>query len=351
MAPKPDDDRRPIIIVKKIKKVEGGHHGGAWKVAYADFVTAMMSFFLLLWLLNVTTDEQKMLISSYFAPADPRVATSTSGAGGVMGGTSLSPDGAMTSNKSPVMAMQQDPAEGVGRQDGEDSNKAHDDTQALTDEEIEAAKAHDEQVKNEKSDKEDTKAFGKAEEDIKKAMEEQPDLKELKQNLLMDMTPEGLRIQIIDTEGRPMFELGSAKPLPAAEKLFALVEKVIQPLPNQISMRGHTDAKPYGKDATYTNWELSSDRANAARRLFLGDGLDTGRIENVQGKADREPLVQNDPQSARNRRISVILLKQSVARAEEKKSQPVPPPKPATANAAPQGPEIKKHDKDVIYFP
>lgn len=345
---KTDDEKRPIIIIKRIKRVEGGHHGGAWKVAYADFVTAMMSFFLLLWLLNVTTDEQKMLISSYFAPADPRVATSTSGAGGVMGGTSLSPDGAMTSNKSPIMAMQQDPAEGIGRENGEDADKAHDDTQVLSDELMDASRAHQEKRETEKTDKEDAKAFGDAQEKFKKEIEAQPDLRDLKQNLLIDMTPEGLRIQIVDTEGKPMFELGSAKPLPAAEKLFALVEKTIQPLPNKVSIRGHTDARPYGKDASYSNWELSADRANAARRVILASGLETGRIENVQGKADREPLVENDPQSARNRRISVILLKQSVAKAEVKKAQAVIPPPPVKPVV---NPNIRKHDDKLIYFP
>jgi chemotaxis protein MotB len=345
---KNDDDKRPIIIIKRIKKVEGGHHGGAWKVAYADFVTAMMSFFLLLWLLNVTTDEQKMLISSYFAPADPRVATSTSGAGGVMGGTSLSPEGAMTSEKSPLMAMQQDPAEGIGREDGEDSDKKNSNTESLTEEQIEAAKAHAEQRVTEKQDKEDAKAFGDAQEQFKKAIEDQPDLRDLKQNLLVDMTPEGLRIQIVDTEGKPMFALGSAKPMPEAEKLFALVQKVMQPLPNKVSIRGHTDAKPYGKDAVYTNWELSADRANAARRSFLNNGFDVTRIENVQGKADRELLVENDPQSARNRRISIILLKQSVAKVQQKQAQAiVPPPVKPTK----KGPDIKKHDPGVLYFP
>ena len=344
-----NDDLRPIIIVKKIKKVDGGHHGGAWKVAYADFVTAMMSFFLLLWLLNVTTDEQKMLISSYFAPADPRVATSTSGAGGVMGGTSLSPDGAMTSNKSPVMAMQQDPAEGVGREDGEDGEKRHDDTQSLTEAEIEAAQAHAEKRDTERTDKEDTKAFQGIQDELKKAIEDQPDLKELKQNLLVDMTPEGLRIQIVDQEGKPMFELGSAKPLPAAEKLFALVEKVVQPLPNKVSIRGHTDSKPYGQNAVYTNWELSADRANAARRSILGDGLDPTRIENVQGKADRELLVENDPQSARNRRISILLLKQSIAKVHQQQAKTVIPPPPV--KPVQKGPDVKKHEDGVLYFP
>jgi chemotaxis protein MotB len=147
-----------------------------------------------------------------------------------------------------------------------------------------------------------------------------------------------------------MFELGSAKPLPVAEKIFALVTKAMLPLPNQISIRGHTDAKPYGKDAAYTNWELSADRANAARRSILNNGFDVKRIENVQGKADRELLVENDPQSARNRRISIILLKQSVAKPEQKTADAAPktviPPPPIK-----KGPDIRKYDPGIMNFP
>ncbi|HYD17965.1 MAG TPA: flagellar motor protein MotB [Patescibacteria group bacterium] len=331
--PKQNDEKQPIIIIKKIKKVSGGHHGGAWKVAYADFVTAMMAFFLLLWLLNVTTDEQKAMISAYFAPADPRIATSTSGSGGVMGGTTMSPDGAMTSDRTQVSQVRA-PSEGVGREDGEDGTKKQ-----TTEEEKEI----------EAMDRVDDKAFDKVEEEIKKAIEAQPELKALEQNLLMDMTPEGLRIQIVDQEGKPMFETGSAKPLPAAQKLFNLVNSVVKPLPNKISLRGHTDSVPYGKDAMYTNWELSSDRANAARRVLLADGLAADRVENVQGKADREALVPNDPTNARNRRISVILMKQSITNPPKKEGAAPAVKKPPVKK--PDGPTIRQQDPGVIYFP
>ncbi len=329
MAKKQNDEKQPIIIIKRIKKVEGGHHGGAWKVAYADFVTAMMAFFLLLWLLNVTTDEQKAMISSYFAPADPRIATSTSGAGGVMGGTTISPDGAMTSDRTPV-SQQRDPSEGVGRQDGEDGT----------------APPSKEEQQLEAMDKADDKAFDQTQEAIREALESQPDMKDLAQNLLMDMTPEGLRIQIVDQDGKPMFEVGSAKPLPAALKLFALVTSVVKPLPNKISVRGHTDSTPYGKDAIYTNWELSADRANASRRAMLADELPLERIENVQGKADREPLVPSDLSNARNRRISIILMKQSITSGIKK-----PAPVKKTRWSGSPLRELKKQEEGVIYFP
>lgn len=329
MAKEKDDDKRPIIIIKKIKRVEGGHHGGAWKVAYADFVTAMMAFFLLLWLLNVTTDEQKAMISSYFAPTDPRIAENFSGAGGVMGGLTMSPDGAMTSDVEPITSQQAMPTEGAGKVEGSEGNRDK----------------SEEERNAEALDRTDQKMFNETQQRIKQAIEENPELKDLAANLLMDMTPEGLRIQIVDQEGKPMFELGSAKPLPPAIKLMRLISFAVRGLPNKISVRGHTDSKPYGKDAAYTNWELSADRANASRRILLeGDAtgkLDPLRIENVQGKADREHLVASDPFNARNRRISIILLKQSLAPGikHEPTKQGTPKPEP------------KKKEEGVIYFP
>ncbi len=320
-----DDEKRPIIIIKRVKKGGGGHHGGAWKVAYADFVTAMMAFFLLLWLLNVTTDEQKSMISAYFAPADPRVAESTSGAGGVMGGTTMSPEGAMTSELAPVVAEQDEPVPSVGKD----------------------AFSEDERESMAQLDRADEAAFQKTEEKIREQLESVPELKELSQNLLIDMTPEGLRIQIIDQDGKPMFASGSSVPLPPAVRLLQLVGASVRSLPNQLSVRGHTDSTPYGKDATYTNWELSADRANASRRVLLagdiGGRLPIERIENVQGKADREPLNLADPTAAQNRRISIILLKQSLVAGTKK-----PARKPLSR---PEPPPPRKQEEGVIYFP
>ena len=327
MKKKPDDEQ--TIIIKRVKKVAGGHHGGAWKVAYADFVTAMMAFFLLLWLLSVTTASQKAQIAAYFAPADPRVAQTVSGSGGVMGGTSVATEGAMKSEQDPAVASR-DPSEGVGKEDGDQSDK----------------KSEAEEKADAEMDRQDKKTFQQTEEKIKQAIESNPELKEVAQNLLIDMTPEGLRIQIVDQEGKPMFEVGSAKPLPITEKLLAMITGAVKDLPNKISIRGHTDSKPYGKDALYTNWELSSDRANASRRVMLGSGLDIARIENVQGKADIEPLVANDPAAARNRRISIILLKQSLVAGLHKKIE-IKKPTPG----APAPPEPKKKEEGVIYFP
>ncbi len=280
------------IIIKKIKK-GGGHHGGAWKVAYADFVTAMMAFFLLLWLLNVTTDEQKNAISNYFDPTHPKVSQSESGAGGILGGLSMSPKGAMATNAQPIATPK--PSSHTMR--GNTVNKK------------------EEAAKNKKR-KEEERKFKKVEDALKKKIEQSPELKGLMKNLMIDMTPEGLRIQIIDRDGEPMFPSGSAQMYQKTRNLLTAITTVISPLENEISVRGHTDSAPYGPGADYTNWELSSDRANASRRVILEADMPTERLNNVMGKADTELLIADDPRDARNRRITLILLKEELTNPE-----------------------------------
>lgn len=283
-----EDEKQPIII-KKVKKVEGGHHGGAWKVAYADFVTAMMAFFLLLWLLNVTTDEQKNAISNYFDPAQPKIATNVSGAGGILGGTSLSTEGAMTQNTQPVQARRTQ-FQAVNAED-------------LSDQELE-----------EEIERREEQRFAQAETELKQALEQNPDLQGLEKHLQIDQTPEGLRIQVVDREGEPMFALGSANMLDKTEQLLATVSRVVSKLPNKISIKGHTDAIPYRGDGSYTNWELSADRANASRQVLVENDIPRDRIFSVSGKAATEPLIQDDPRDPRNRRISIILMRDSIVR-------------------------------------
>ena len=298
-AAKDDKTKQPIII-KRIKK-GGGHHGGAWKVAYADFVTAMMAFFLLLWLLNVTTEEQKNAISNYFDPTHPKVSQSDSGAGGVLGGLSMAPQGAMATTVQPVTAAP--PSSSVNKRSGE---KRDDNTLAPNVSRKAIEKAKQELRKQEEA------RFKEAEKKIKEAIEADPQLKELAKNLLIDMTPEGLRIQIVDSEGKPMFASGSAEMFDYTQKLIDNVGKIIEALPNEISIRGHTDSVPYAAGAKYTNWELSSDRAKSSRRVLLNSGLPATRINNVVGKADTDHLVPDKPTDAKNRRISIILLKEEL---------------------------------------
>ncbi len=290
---KGDGNKRPIII-KKIKKVAGGHHGGAWKVAYADFVTAMMAFFLLLWLLNVTTKEQLNGIADYFKPQTASV--SVSGAGGVMGGLTMTTEGSMTSSKSPSATTENSPSDVT--QESEDIDVDQASKKKVSKDDFEALKA-----------KEEEKQFQQAMSEIKQAIQDDATLKDLAKNLIVDMTPEGLRIQIVDQEGKSMFPLGSAKMYDETYNLISKVTQIIQKMPQKISVRGHTDGVPYGSAATYDNWNLSADRANASRQAMAKAGLTQVRIANVAGKADTEHLFPQDPSSPQNRRISIILLR------------------------------------------
>ena len=317
MSDEEETEELQPIIVKKIKK-GGGHHGGAWKVAYADFVTAMMAFFLLLWLLNVTTDEQRNAIADYFDPTHPKVSQSQSGAGGILGGLSMTPQGSMASSSQNINRPKPSGSKSGSAQprneDGGENNpeKNMDQKEKVVVKRVESKK---EQKKKELRAKE-SEEFKKAEEAIKQAIQENPELSQLSQHLIIDMTPEGLRIQIVDQEGQPMFPSGSARMYDKTRELLTKIADVIKPMPNDISVRGHTDSTPYGPGAEYTNWELSTDRANASRRVMLQAGLPLDRLNNVMGKADTEHLLPDDPTNARNRRISIILLHEDITKPE-----------------------------------
>lgn len=295
------DEMQVVIINKKVVKKGGGHHGGAWKVAYADFVTAMMAFFLLLWLLNVSTDEALEVISSYFDPAHPKIADTRSGAGGVLGGLTMSTEGSMAQTmQKPV------PPETSGYKTGDQQRAEQTPQEAML-----------KQLEQELRKKE-TQRFEEAKKAIEEAMQKTEGLKELAKHLRIDVTPEGLRIQIIDQEGKPMFAIGSAEMLPAMRSLMDTVANVVQTMPNDVSIRGHTDSHKYAPGATYTNWELSADRANSARRVLLDKGINEGRLNDVMGKADREHLIAENPLDARNRRISIIMLRETVEQAYQR---------------------------------
>ena len=297
------------IIVKKIKK-GGGHHGGAWKVAYADFVTAMMAFFLLLWLLSVSSEEQLTAIANYFDPTHPKVSMDTSGAGGVLGGLSVAPQGAMVTQVQPINNPQQNRS-GINNRSDKENPK-------LDQKESQETKATDQAGKNAKDkaraqrEAAEEQRLEQAKNAIEKAIAENPELAEMKDNLLVEMTPEGLRIQIIDQEGKPMFASGSAQMFSKTRALLEKVTEIIAEQPNHISIRGHTDSVPYGPGATYTNWELSADRANSSRRVILGADFPANRMHDVMGKADTEHLYPDSPNDARNRRVSITLLKESI---------------------------------------
>ncbi len=287
------DEKAPIIVIKKVIKGGGGHHGGAWKVAYADFVTAMMAFFLLMWLLNATTEEQRKGISEYFDPTPMEVSSTTSGAGGVMGGLTVSTEGARSSDVQPIVHNDNPPSPNVKMQ-------------------IDPEQLEKEQLQAELQKRENAE-FEQVKEKIQEAIQDS-ELKDLAKNLMVDMTPEGLRIQIVDQNGESMFPSGSAKPYEKTVKLIDMVAQIIKTMPNQISVRGHTDSVPYSKGADYTNWELSADRANASRRVLLDAGIESKKLSNVVGKADTEHLKPEAPNDPQNRRISIILLRESLTK-------------------------------------
>jgi len=286
---------RPIMIKKVKKVIAGGHHGGAWKVAYADFVTAMMAFFLLMWLINTTDPEQKRGIAEYFAPAS--VSQSTSGSGGILGGTALGDDGPKSSGSQAVVEQlaPEAPAD-APPQAGQSTN---------------LAAASDDALKSEVA-KREAAEFQSAAESLRQAMQKMPELAELSKQLIIDQTPEGLRIQLVDQEGRSMFDQNSARPNARAQVLLRAVAGVINRMPNRISITGHTSAVAgSGRASAAGDWPLSSSRADASRQLLQRSGVDADRIYSVAGKAGSDPLYPDDPSLAGNRRIAIVLLRES----------------------------------------
>ena len=286
---------RPIVIKKVKKVVGGGHHGGAWKVAYADFVTAMMAFFLLMWLINMTDPEQKRGIAEYFAPAS--VSQTTSGSGGILGGTSLGDDGSKSSGAMSVITqMAPEAPENAPEDAGQSSNLAAASEEALREEIVRREAAE----------------FASAAESLRQAMQRLPELAELSKQLIIDQTPEGLRIQLVDQEGRSMFEENTARPNARAQVLLRAISGVINQLPNRVSISGHTSAVAgSGRASTPTDWSLSANRADASRQILQRSGVDPDRVYSVAGKAGSDPLYPDDPSLAGNRRIAIVLLREA----------------------------------------
>jgi chemotaxis protein MotB len=334
-------DERPIII-KKIKKVSGGHHGGAWKVAYADFVTAMMAFFLLLWLLNAVTEEQKKGIAAYFRPT--LAVQNTSATFTILTGQAQPMDdmsgGSSQDSESEdsEQAMQQAPATGEGDRpqslDGEkpDIGTGNEPEPGKGDKPVDLAEAEATVAANEQKQLEQIK------EDIKNAFQDDPELKELEKNLKIDQTEDGIRIQLLDQEKISMFPSGSAAMNPRSKELLEKVAEVVKSLPNKIEISGHTDAKPYAGGDGYTNWELSADRANASRRVLVGAGISPERLIMIKGRADTDPFVKTDPFDPQNRRISIVLLRDKKPEAPRPDSgalKPVSIPEPTSRSGPP----------------
>ncbi|MFA5121553.1 flagellar motor protein MotB [Zavarzinia sp.] len=373
----------PVIIIKRVKKVEGGHHGGAWKVAYADFVTAMMAFFLLLWLLNATSEAQKQGIADYFDPIS--ISETTSGAGGVMGGQNISQDGNRNDSGSPAIMSRIESGSQTSDQQESDSTmptsgsaQSPDDSQSQQSNGGSASSAiatplpgtanaqsntqqgsgvtgtgtgqggnadprpvdalgqqtpppgapsaqADARARVEAQGKAEEKRFAETAQALRQALQSSPELQAVASQVLVDVTPEGMRIQLVDGRNEAMFQSGSSRMSDQMVTLLTKIAGIIARLPNQIAIAGHTDAAPYRTTTGYTNWELSADRANSSRRVLTEAGVRPNRIYQVSGKASSEPLNPDNPLDPANRRITITLLREV----------PVLPPEITTSPAAP----------------
>ena len=286
-VPKGSSDVAPTIVIKKVKKGGHGHHGGSWKVAFADFATAMMAFFLLMWLMGSTSEEQKGAISEYFNNPSAVPGTST-----VPSPTSINgPGGASTSmiRLGGGMELHRTAAE-------RDPNNVVTAMEATSAEQAEKA-----------AEKLDAERLQSLLDQLKQAIDERESLAKFKDQILLDITPEGVRIQIIDHERRSMFPLGSAVLEPFADNILRELTTIIDKVPNRISISGHTDVRPYGRP-NYSNWELSADRANAARRSLISGGLSADKVGRVVGLASSVLLEPQAPESPINRRISIVVM-------------------------------------------
>ena len=304
-----DDSGQAIIIVRKVKRGHAGHHGGSWKVAYADFVTAMMAFFLVMWILGISTSQQRAAISEYFKNPSATPGAATMAPPGKVG-----PGGASDA----VIDM----GGGMNRPHSPDQHKnGRGSAKDIEKQAQEKERARLEELKKE----------------LHAAIEKSQALAPFKDQLMIDITPNGLRIQIVDKLNRPMFDTGSATLKPYTVQILFELAKFINRVPNRISLSGHTDDATYSTDHHYSNWELSADRANAARRALIQGGLDSNKITEVVGLAAAVPLDKTHPGNPINRRISILVMtkKAEEAALSQGIASSVGKPAPAASAAGP----------------
>ena len=288
----------PIIVKKIIDEGHAGAHGGAWKIALADMMTAMMAFFLLMWLLGATNSDQRKAIADYFKPTSVTKAAitvnNTSGSTGLMGGQSIIDETALPQASAQTGLMQVlQPRENTG---SKDSDKDKDSKDALSQEE-----------KARIAGESDKANFEKLEKELKEKMSQDSELSKLKENVVFAREKEGLRIEIIDKADFSMFGLGNTKLTSKSQGLIEEIARSLAGMPNNLKVRGHTDALAFaGTDRN--NWSLSAERADITRQIITKKGVDEKRIARIEGVADREPFVASDPLDPRNRRISITVL-------------------------------------------
>ncbi|KGU85643.1 flagellar motor protein MotB [Pseudomonas mediterranea] len=296
------ENNQPIII-KRVKRIAAGHHGGAWKIAFAYFATAMMAFFLVLWLLSTATPEQKIAIAGYFK--DP-VGFSESGTPYIIdlgGSPTLAPENTLN----PEVKSQPQP-----------------DKVTVDSEQVEGMA---EQVERERLEL--------LLQELQNKVDENPQLQKFKDQILFEITPNGLRIQITDAENRPMFDSGSARLKPYFEDILLAMADTIKAVPNKISISGHTDAKPYIGKGDFGNWELSANRANAARRALVAGSYPDEQVARVVGYASSALFDRKDPFNPVNRRIDIVVLTKKAQKAIEGSQTDDPAPDPAQGEGAP----------------
>jgi chemotaxis protein MotB len=285
-------DQRPIII-KRVKKVATAHHGGAWKVAYADFVTAMMAFFMLLWLLTVTDKKTLSGIADYFTPSASTMSNS-SGSGSILGGTAMQKDGAMSQGS--VALATPTVAQEARNKESQNNNS-------------ENAGKSDKFQADPPNNTPDPQLVA-AQQDIKAAIQNAPTLVQFQDQIIMEITPDGLKIELVDKDRRPMFRSGTAELYAYGTTLIRAIGEVIASMPNRVQVTGHTD-NVGSSNASYSNWELSSDRAHAARRTLRSARVLDDRFAEVTGKAATDPLFPDTPNRAENRRIGFLVLREA----------------------------------------
>lgn len=278
-------ENKPTVIVRRVKKAgHAAHHGGAWKVAYADFVTAMMAFFLVLWLMAATTKPERAAISEYFRNPSPLSGQSSTPAPGMAG-----PGGASTS------MIKLGGATDISRGNSNDPFQNQQTAKPIPQTDREREKQQLEALKQE----------------LEEAISKSQALEPFKDQLLLDLTPEGLRIQIVDKQNRPMFDVGSATLKPYTREILRELSQFINHVPNRISITGHTDITAYTAAHGYSNWELSADRANAARRALLDGGMSEEKVTRVVGLSSSVLFDKTQPDNPINRRISIVVMTQA----------------------------------------
>ncbi len=284
-----EPEPRPIIVKKIIVDGHGGHHGGAWKVAYADFVTAMMAFFLLMWLLGATTEEQRKGLADFFTPTLVELKQGSAGSNGMFGGDSFEgkENYPTTGGQGNLAITIPRDASGVKDRGGRDHKDRRD---------------------------EDRAKFNQIKAMLEKKLVSNAALRKLAKNVRFTETREGLRIDLIDEADFAMFGMGTDRLLPQARGLISEVARVISGVPNDVIVRGHTDGLPYASGRTMNNWLLSSSRAEATRKALADSGIANARFAKIEGVADRDPYIANDIYDPRNRRMSIVLAWSAGAR-------------------------------------